>query len=147
MHGRGARVRARSLGGAPAHAQGSHPWLDPTLLAAAKGEGSVTVYTSTNEREGLPLFKIFEDATGIKVHYIRAGDAMLMSRTAIEMRAGQPSFDIALLVSGAQGAAADAGAIRSARRRSTSSRTGARSRPALARRLRQLQRAGLQHAR
>jgi iron(III) transport system substrate-binding protein len=71
----------------------SRSWLDPTLLEAAKKEGSVVVYTSTNEREGLPLFKIFEDATGIKVHYIRAGDGMLVSRSMIEARAGQGSFD------------------------------------------------------
>ena len=59
---------------APAHAQSpvQASWLDPALHEAAKKEGSVVVYTSTNEREGLPLFKIFEDATGIKVHYIRA---------------------------------------------------------------------------
>jgi iron(III) transport system substrate-binding protein len=78
----------------PAHAQTPPPWLDHSLLAAAKREGSVIVYTSTNEREGLPLFKLFEDTTGIKVKYVRAGDAMLMSRTAIEFRAGQSSFDI-----------------------------------------------------
>ena len=77
-----------------AAAQQARSWLDPTLLEAARREGSVVVYTSTNEREGLPLFKIFEDATGIKVHYVRAGDSMLMSRTAIEFRAGQSSFDI-----------------------------------------------------
>ena len=64
------------------------------MLEAAKKEGSVVVYTSTNEREGLPLFKIFEDATGIKVHYIRAGDGMLVSRSLIEARAGQSSFDV-----------------------------------------------------
>src|SRR5687768_14643269 len=72
----------------------SPSWLDPALLAGAKKEGSVVVYTSTNEREGLPLFKIFEDATGIKVHYIRAGDGMLVSRSLIEARAGQSSFDV-----------------------------------------------------
>jgi iron(III) transport system substrate-binding protein len=72
----------------------SASWLDPALLAAAKKEGSVVVYTSTNEREGLPLFKIFEDATGIKVHYVRAGDGMLVSRSLIEARAGQSSFDV-----------------------------------------------------
>jgi iron(III) transport system substrate-binding protein len=77
----------------PADAQ-SPSWLDPTLLQAAKKEGSVVVYTSTNEREGLPLFKIFEDATGIKVHYVRAGDGMLVSRSLIEARAGQSSFDV-----------------------------------------------------
>ena len=42
-------------------AQDAHPWLDPTLLAAAKAEGGeMTIYSSTNEGEGLPLFKIFE---------------------------------------------------------------------------------------
>jgi iron(III) transport system substrate-binding protein len=84
------------LGIVPAFGQGASPqsWLDPTLLAAAKSEGSVVVYTSTNEQEGLPLFKIFEDATGLKVNYVRGTDTLLMSRMAIEMRAGQSSFDI-----------------------------------------------------
>ncbi len=82
------------VGVSPGAAQAqSRSWLDPTLLEAAKREGSVVIYTSTNEREGLPLFKIFEDATGIKVHYIRAGDGMLVSRSLIEVRAGQASFD------------------------------------------------------
>ena len=49
-----------------AHAQ-ERPWLDAKLLAAAKKEGPLTVYSSTNEQEGLPLFKIFTDATGINV--------------------------------------------------------------------------------
>ena len=56
------------------------PWLDPALLPAAKAEGSLVVYSSTNEQEGLPLFKLFTDATGIKVEYVRASDAVLMSR-------------------------------------------------------------------
>lgn len=70
------------------------PWIDPALLAAAKAEGSLIVYSSTNEQEGLPLFKLFEDATGIKVEYVRASDATLMSRLAIEFRADQKSYDI-----------------------------------------------------
>ena len=72
----------------------SQPWIDPSLLAAARAEGSVTVYSSTNEQEGLPVFKIFEDATGIKLNYVRGNDASLLSRVAIETRANQPSFDI-----------------------------------------------------
>src|SRR5262249_60156429 len=77
------------LGPAPARAQDkattpSRPWLDPALLPAAKAEGSLIVYSSTNEQEGLPLFKLFTDATGIKVEYVRASDAVLMSRMAIE---------------------------------------------------------------
>jgi iron(III) transport system substrate-binding protein len=78
----------------PARAQESPAWLDAKLLAAAKKEGPLTVYSSTNEQEGLPLFKIFEDATGIKFNYIRGNDASLISRIAIETRAKQPSFDI-----------------------------------------------------
>ena len=80
--------------GLSAHAQKTPAWLDPKLLAAAKKEGPLTVYSSTNEQEGLPLFKIFEDATGIKFNYIRGNDASLISRIAIETRAKQPSFDI-----------------------------------------------------
>src|SRR6202023_3290081 len=79
---------------APARAQnvsasGERSWLDATVLAAAKGEGSLIVYSSTNEQEGLPLFKRFEEATGIKVEYIRNADSPLMSRVAIEYRANQ----------------------------------------------------------
>ena len=29
------------------------------------------IYSSTNEEEGLPLWKVFEEATGIKVQYVR----------------------------------------------------------------------------
>ena len=79
--------------GLPARAQ-DRPWLDPTLLAAAKKEGPLTIYSSTNEQEGLPLFKIFEEATGIRFNYIRGNDATLMSRIAVETRARQPSFDL-----------------------------------------------------
>jgi len=78
---------------APAAAQ-SRTWLDPTLLPAAKAEGSLIVYSSTNEQEGLPLFKLFTEATGIKVEYVRASDAVLMSRMAIEFRADQKSWDV-----------------------------------------------------
>src|SRR6516164_807158 len=90
---------AALLGLASARAQDkattpSRPWLDPALLAAAKSEGSLIVYSSTNEQEGLPLFKLFTDATGIKVEYVRASDAVLMSRMGIEFRADQKSYDI-----------------------------------------------------
>src|SRR5438105_7416964 len=84
------------LSASAAYAEGtaSRPWLDPALLAAAKAEGALVVYSSTNEQEGLPLFKLFTDATGIRVDYVRASDAVLMSRMAIEFRANQKSYDI-----------------------------------------------------
>jgi iron(III) transport system substrate-binding protein len=95
----GAVLLAVLAGIAPARAQdapagGERAWLDPTLLARAKAEGSLIVYSSTNEQEGLPLFQRFTDATGIAVDYVRASDAVLMSRMAIEFRAGQRSYDI-----------------------------------------------------
>jgi iron(III) transport system substrate-binding protein len=88
------------FGFASAYAQGvpssqSPPWLDAALLPPAQAEGSLIVYSSTNEQEGLPLFKLFTDATGIKVDYVRASDAILMSRMGIEFRADQKSYDIA----------------------------------------------------
>jgi iron(III) transport system substrate-binding protein len=79
---------------APAFGQSARPWLDPALLAAAKAEGSLVVYSSTNEREGLAWFKLFEEATGIKVDYVRASDSVLMGRIAIEFRANQRSYDV-----------------------------------------------------
>lgn len=70
-------------------------WLDQNLLAAAKAEGSVTIYSSTNEEEGLPMWKMFEAATGIKVEYLRASDSQILSRILIENRAGERSWDVA----------------------------------------------------
>jgi hypothetical protein len=90
-----ALILAPAYGQGAQSAAGDRPWLDPGLLKAAQAEGSLTVYSSTNEQEGLPLWKIFEDATGIKVHYIRGGDAALMGRIAIEYRApSQNTWDI-----------------------------------------------------
>jgi iron(III) transport system substrate-binding protein len=85
-----------SVFAAPASAQETHAWLDPKLLATAKAEGGeMTIYSSTNEGEGLPLWKLFTDATGIKVNYVRGSDSVLMSRMMIEYRGGQKSWDIA----------------------------------------------------
>ena len=86
------------LGAAASHAQGAKAtpsWMDEKLLAAAKPEGSVVVYSTTNEQEGLPLWKLFEETTGLKVLYVRASDVQILSRVVIEARAGQRSWDIA----------------------------------------------------
>jgi len=72
-------------------------WADPELVRAARAEaGTVTVYSSVNEQEALPFWKLFEDATGIKVEYVRAGDVVLIGRIAIEQRARQRSWDLLL---------------------------------------------------
>ncbi len=70
------------------------PWIVPELLQAAKAEGTLTVYSSMNEQEGLPLWKKFEEATGIKIEYVRSNDNALITRTAIERRAGQRTWDV-----------------------------------------------------
>ncbi len=79
---------------APALAQAPPSWLDPALLEAARKEGSLTLYSTTNEEEGLPLWRIFENATGLKVNFVRASDAALLARVLIEARAGQRSWDL-----------------------------------------------------
>jgi iron(III) transport system substrate-binding protein len=78
--------------GPPANAS----WTVPDLLAGARAEGSLTIYSSMNEQEGLPLWKIFEDATGVKVNYVRMSDSIILSRIAIENRARQRSWDLAV---------------------------------------------------
>ena len=79
---------------APAFAQ-APSWAPADLLAAAKAEGgAITVYGSMNEQEALPYYKIFEDATGIKVSYVRASDTALFSRISIEHRARQRTWDL-----------------------------------------------------
>jgi iron(III) transport system substrate-binding protein len=81
----------------PAAAQGiEHPWLVPDLQQKAKAEGALTVYGSMNEGEALPLWKLFEDESGVKVSYVRSSDTQIMARVAIEERARQRSWDIAL---------------------------------------------------
>ena len=69
-------------------------WIMPDLLAAAKAEGQVTVYSSTNEQEALPLWKLYEDATGIKVNYVRGAESPLLAKIALEARSGQQSWDV-----------------------------------------------------
>jgi iron(III) transport system substrate-binding protein len=82
-------------GVAPAGAQSPRPWLVPDMLAAAKTEGgTLTIYASMNEEEALPYWAVFEQATGIKVNFVRMSDSAIRARIAIEHRARQPSWDL-----------------------------------------------------
>ncbi len=69
-------------------------WIIPELLAGAQAEGQVTIYSSTNEQEGLPLWKLYEEATGIKVNYVRGAESPLQAKIALEARTGQQSWDV-----------------------------------------------------
>ena len=74
----------------------SPSWVIPELAPLARAEGELTVYSSTNEQEGLPLLKLFQDVTGVKINYIRGAEGPLMARILTETRAGQASWDIML---------------------------------------------------
>ncbi len=69
-------------------------WVIDDLVPLARAEGSLTVYSATNEQEALPLWKMFQDVTGVKINYIRGAEGALLSRITTETRAGQPSWDI-----------------------------------------------------
>src|SRR6059058_2453452 len=83
-------------GAAEKPASQSSSWLMPDVAAAARAEGTLTVYSSINEQEGLPLWKMFEDAAGVKVNYVCSSDSIIISRVAIENRARQRSWDLAV---------------------------------------------------
>ena len=85
-----------AFGASAGAAEPTPSWLTPELAAAAKAEGGLSVYSSMNEQEGLPLWKLFESVTGVPVSYIRASDTQLLSRISIEARAKQRSWDITL---------------------------------------------------
>src|SRR4051794_31708552 len=72
-------------------------WADPKVYDAAKKEGSLVVYSSVNEEEGLPIWKRFEEQTGIKVEYVRGSDSQLIGRMAIETRGGKAAWDLVLI--------------------------------------------------
>src|SRR5262249_46807899 len=88
-------ARAQETSTATAAVQ-SPSWIIPELAAAARAEGALTVYSSMNEQEGLPLWKMFEDAAGVKVNYVRSSDSIILSRIAIESRGRQRSWDLAV---------------------------------------------------
>jgi iron(III) transport system substrate-binding protein len=87
----------------PAAAQApQRSWIVADLLPAATAEGALTVYGSMNEQEALPLWQQFQDATGVKVSYVRSSDTQIMARVEIENRARQRSWDAAVTTTVAQ---------------------------------------------
>jgi iron(III) transport system substrate-binding protein len=78
----------------PARSQAQPSWMVPELAAGAKAEGEITIYGSMNEEEALPYWQLFQDASGIKVNYVRSSDAAILARIAIEARARQRTWDV-----------------------------------------------------
>ena len=74
-------------------------WSDPALLAAARSEGALVIYSSVNEEEALPIWKVFEQEAGLKVEYVRGSDSQMIGRILIENRGGKPAWDLVMVTS------------------------------------------------
>jgi iron(III) transport system substrate-binding protein len=64
------------------------------LIAEAKKEGSLTIYTSMTGANLDVLRADFEKKYGVKVNVWRAGDDKVLQRIMNEAKAGRPGFDI-----------------------------------------------------
>src|SRR5262249_56266101 len=84
---------------APAAAAEGPSWSDPALLAAARSEGALVIYSSVNEEEALPIWKVFEQEAGLKVEYVRGSDSQMIGRILIENRGGKPAWDLVMVTS------------------------------------------------
>jgi len=70
------------------------PDRDARLLAAAKKEGTVVMYTSLNLKDSVPITEAFEKETGLKVELWRASSEKVLQRGVTEARAGRYSPDV-----------------------------------------------------
>jgi iron(III) transport system substrate-binding protein len=64
------------------------------LIARAKKEGRVAIYTSTDEVQGQPLVEAFKQAYGIAVDYNGIGTTDVYNRVISESAAGQLGADV-----------------------------------------------------
>jgi iron(III) transport system substrate-binding protein len=64
------------------------------LLAEAKKQGRVMMYTSLNLKDSVPITDAFEKKTGIKVELWRASSEKVLQRSVTEARAGRFACDI-----------------------------------------------------
>ena len=63
------------------------------LVAAAKKEGGLTLYTTIAEKDLPVIVKPFEDKYGVKVTVWRAGTDKVLQRSVTETKAGKHDFD------------------------------------------------------
>ena len=70
------------------------PDREAKLVARAKGEGQLAMYTSLNLKDSVPLTDAFEKKTGLKVQLWRASSEKVLQRAITEARAGRFTADI-----------------------------------------------------
>ena len=63
------------------------------VLAGAKKEGTVVVYTSLNTKDSVPISEAFEKKYGVKVELWRSSSEKVLQRAITEFRAGRYSVD------------------------------------------------------
>jgi len=66
---------------------------DQRVLAGAKKEGSVMVYTSLNTKDSVPITEVFEKKYGVKVELWRSSSEKVLQRAVTEARAGRYAVD------------------------------------------------------
>lgn len=66
---------------------------DQKVLAGAKKEGKVVVYTSLNTKDSVPISEAFEKKYGVKVELWRSSSEKVLQRAVTEARAGRHSVD------------------------------------------------------
>jgi iron(III) transport system substrate-binding protein len=64
------------------------------MLAAARKEGQVVMYTSLNLKDSVPITEAFEKKTGVKVELWRASSEKVLQRAVTEARAGRFACDV-----------------------------------------------------
>ncbi len=66
---------------------------DSKVLAGAKQEGKVVVYTSLNTKDSVPIGEAFEKKYGVKVELWRSSSEKVLQRAVTEFRAGRYAVD------------------------------------------------------
>ena len=67
---------------------------DAKVLAEAKKQGQVVMYTSLNLKDSVPITEAFERKTGVRVQLWRASSEKVLQRAITEARAGRFACDI-----------------------------------------------------
>ncbi len=67
---------------------------DQRLIDGARKERQVTLYTSLNLKDSVPITEAFEKKYGVKVSLWRAGSEKVVQRAVSEARAGRFAFDV-----------------------------------------------------
>jgi iron(III) transport system substrate-binding protein len=64
------------------------------VLAGARKEGQVAIYTSLNTRDSGPITEAFENKYGVKTALWRASSEKVLQRAVTEARSGRHGFDV-----------------------------------------------------